>query len=59
MNFMSELFVKKYQIRLGGLDELKNHSWFNGFNWEELETKEIVASFIPSSSTDKFQFCFE
>ena len=57
MNFMNELFVKKYKVRLGykgGLKELKEHSWFDGFNWEELETKEMVSSFIPSSSKDNF-----
>jgi serine/threonine protein kinase len=57
INFMNELFEKKYKNRLGyegGLNELKEHSWFDGFNWEELESKEMVASFIPSSSKDNF-----
>lgn len=57
INFMNELFEKKYKNRLGyegGLNELKEHSWFDGFNWEKLKTKKMVASFIPSSSKDNF-----
>jgi hypothetical protein len=33
--------------------EVKSHPWFDGFPWDKLDSREIIAPFIPES-TDNF-----
>ena len=35
--------------RLGsqGIQQIKNHAWFDGFSWDELISGEMVAPYIP------------
>ena len=57
VDFMNRLFHKKNKKRLGytgGINDLKHHSWFDNFNWAQLENKELKAPFIPSSTKDNF-----
>ena len=46
-NFVNGLLKKNIKNRLGyrDIDELMNHPWFNGFNWEKLEKKQIISPF--------------
>ena len=49
-DFTNRLIQRKTYKRLGkqGIHELKNHSWFNGFDWEALEKKTMKPPFIPN-----------
>ncbi|KAL1747482.1 hypothetical protein HDZ31DRAFT_31849 [Schizophyllum fasciatum] len=57
-DFMERLMVLNPTERLGanGADEVKNHPWFNGIEWDKVTTTE--AAFIPQvtdpESTDYF-----
>lgn len=43
IDFLNKLIISDYKRRIGfkSINELKNHSWFKGFNWEKLEKKKI------------------
>jgi len=47
--FLEGLLQKNPVLRLGagGINELKNHLWLKGTNWEGLLRKEISAPFVP------------
>ena len=49
-DFTNRLIQRKPYKRLGkqGIHELKNHSWFKGFDWKGLENKTIKPPFIPN-----------
>lgn len=49
------MLQRKPSSRLGynGPSEVKSHPWFDGFPWEKLEEKQLIAPFIPDS-TDNF-----
>lgn len=48
-DFINRLLMRKPEIRLGskGISELKEHSWFEGFMWNELYYKTLISSFVP------------
>uniref|UniRef100_H2YN13 cGMP-dependent protein kinase n=1 Tax=Ciona savignyi TaxID=51511 RepID=H2YN13_CIOSA len=58
MNIVEQLCQLRANERLGaggkGLNEVTNHPWFNGFKWELLRQRKLVAPWRPSinSSTD-------
>ena len=43
IDFLNNLIVTDYKKRIGfkNINELKNHFWFNGFDWEKFEKKKI------------------
>ncbi|KAI3649756.1 hypothetical protein MP228_005388 [Amoeboaphelidium protococcarum] len=43
------LLTKNPSKRLGvnGIEEIKNHKWFQSINWEQLRRREIAPPFIP------------
>ena len=47
INFIFQLLINYPQKRLGynGIEEIQNHEWFNGFDWEQLKEKEIRSDF--------------
>ena len=50
VDFINKCLKRKKKKRLGcnnGILELKNHSWFKGFNWDKLYNKKKIAPFIP------------
>ena len=50
VDFINRCLKRKESKRLGytdGIKELKNHKWFEGFDWEGLYNKKIVAPFVP------------
>ena len=50
VDFINKCLKRKQSRRLGynnGISELKNHEWFNNYNWEKLYSKNISAPFIP------------
>lgn len=48
-DFINRLLIVNPEKRLGtnGIQEIKEHPWFTGFNWENLKNKKIISSFIP------------
>ena len=61
VDFINKCLKRKKEKRLGycdGIKELKNHKWFNGYDWEGLYNKKIIAPFIPKKegNYDK-QYC--
>ena len=45
IDFINKLLIKDYKKRIGfnSINELKNHSWFRGFDWENFEKKKIIS----------------
>jgi serine/threonine protein kinase len=56
INLLEGLFKKDPNARLGGgadgADEIKNHPWFDGVDWDAYLRKEIQAPFIPNINSD-------
>lgn len=50
-DLLQKLLVKDPEQRLGscyeGASEIKNHPWFDGFEWDSLLSKEVRAPFVP------------
>ena len=48
-DLVNKLIQRKPTNRLGfnGPNEIKNHVWFRGFDWQELYNKQIPAPFVP------------
>ena len=48
-DFINNLIQRKPNARLGykGINEIKQHQWFNGLNWKDLYNMKIEAPFIP------------
>jgi len=62
--FLKGLLTKDPQQRLGchpgiGLDELWDHPWLAGIDWDKLERKEYVAPFIPDSERANFDATYD
>jgi len=51
-DFTASLLRISRKERLGntGMQALKEHAWFNGFDWEGLANKKMPAPFIPDST---------
>ena len=50
VDFINKCLKRKSTKRLGykeGVKELINHKWFEGFDWEGLYNKTIMAPFVP------------
>lgn len=50
VDFINELIQRKPYKRLGkqGILELKQHDWFEGFDWENLKNKKMKPPFVPN-----------
>jgi len=50
------LIQRKPASRLGlnGPEEVKEHVWFKGMDWDKLYNKKITAPFIPPIAEDNF-----
>lgn len=49
--FINQLLSSNPANRLGGnFDNLKSNSWFVGFSWDKIATKELKAPYIPNVS---------
>ena len=61
IDFINRCLKRKESERLGffnGVKELKEHPWFDGFNWNELFNKKIIAPFIPKNERNfNKKFC--
>ena len=49
-DFINNLIQRKTSARLGykGINQIKQHKWFNNFSWKDLYNMKIEAPFIPS-----------
>ncbi len=47
IDFLNQLIISEPEKRIGfkDINELKNHSWFNGYNWNSLEKKQLDSPF--------------
>jgi len=48
-DFVNKLIIRTPANRLGtkqGVKEIKNHPWFSGFNWADLQNKNIKSPFL-------------
>ena len=53
------MLEKKYVDRYCTFSQIKNHVWFADFNWDELESMEMKACYIPNlnvNNKEKFRF---
>lgn len=50
IDFVNKLLLRSPEERLGasGIDELKNHVWFDGFDWKGLYLKQMIPPFVPN-----------
>ena len=54
-SLIDSLLIKEKEDRLGangGLEEIKTHPFFAGFNWDDLYNKKLDAPFIPDTDGD-------
>ena len=54
-DILEKLLHKDPTRRLGSnkdAEEVKNHAWFSGINWEDLKCKKYDAPFVPKISND-------
>lgn len=54
IDLTNQLLNRDPKERLGyidGIQEVKKHPWFAGFNWQKLSLKQLPAPFIPSVYT--------
>ena len=60
IDFMNKLIISDYKKRIGykDINELKDHSWFKGFNWTKLAKKQINSPFQFVSNINKKK-CFK
>jgi len=51
-DFLGKLLERNPKKRLGGIDseEVKNHPWFQGIDWDLLASKKITPPFIPTTT---------
>ena len=58
-DFINNLIQKKPAFRLGskGINQIKQHKWFNGFSWKDLYNMQIESPYIPSAE-DNFDINF-
>jgi len=50
VDFINRCLKRKESRRLGytdGIKELKEHKWFDGFDWDKVYHKKLIAPFIP------------
>jgi serine/threonine protein kinase len=47
IDFLNKLIISEPKKRIGfkDINELKNHSWFEGFDWNKFEKKQIASPF--------------
>lgn len=52
IDFINRLLIRRQENRLGsrGMNEVKNHKWFENYDWNALLNKQIPAPFIPQVS---------
>ena len=50
--------TKRYGNLKNGVNDIKNHRWFSGLDWNKVISKEIAAPFVPkvSSPSDTSNF---
>ncbi len=50
-DFINNLIQRKPKNRLGknGIKEVIEHSWFNGFDWNEMKKKKKLAPYVPKN----------
>ena len=48
IDFLNELIISEPKKRIGykDINELKNHSWFYGYDWNNLEKKKLPSPFL-------------
>ena len=58
-DFLNKLLTTNYKKRIGfkTIDELKNHRWFKGFNWIDLQKKKIKSPFGFFEKREKGKLC--
>ena len=59
IDFLNKLLISDYKKRIGykNINELKNHSWFKGFDWLNFEKKQIISPFYFFINNSKQIFC--
>ena len=55
IDFLNKLIISDPKMRIGfkDINELKNHSWFFGYDWNKLEKKELNSPFKLNISFKK------
>ena len=55
-DFINKCLQRQSIKRLGinGFNEVKNHPWFENFDWQALAAKKIKPSFVPDITLNNF-----
>lgn len=56
-DFINKCLIRNPAHRIGaqkGTDELKQHPWFEDFDWANLSQKKLESPFIPDIAVDNF-----
>ena len=43
---------KRYGCMKGGVEDIKYHKWFKGFQWEKCKAKQLKAFYVPKLAHD-------
>jgi len=56
IDLCNALIQRKREKRLGenGIEEIKRHPWFKGFNWGLLKAKALSPPFVPKASDENY-----
>lgn len=42
------------RLGINGIDEVKSHPWFDGFDWDSLKAKKMRPPFVPDVGKQNF-----
>ena len=61
IDFLNKLIISEPEKRIGfkNINELKNHSWYIGFNWNKLKKKRLDSPFILIKNEFNQSLCFK
>ncbi len=65
-DFVGGLLVRKPEYRMGcgkdGVDEVKSHVWFKGFDWDAFAQRKMAPPYLPKvrccQGDDKLHYTF-
>ena len=59
IDFLNKLMISNYKKRIGykSINELKNHYWFDGFDWKNFEKKKMKSPLKFMKKKFKFKYC--
>ena len=55
IHFMQRLLCKAPKQRMSSFDDIRQHPWFEGFDWDALQQKTMPAPIVPNFFIPKME----